>query len=116
MCGVHMRKLCVSLGLPYTHQKSKHRMGYSERQNAVPADEWPEIPLEKYMVTHRDDLHSPEKQTVRLSDLESEVGNTHPCRSARELWSLCKTTLSSRGDVHLGTSGLSVLPGGDPPV
>lgn len=77
MCGVHMRKLCVSLGLPYTQQKSKHRMGYSERQNAVPANEWPEIPLEKYMVTHRDNLHSPEKQTVRLSDLR-EWGWKHP--------------------------------------
>lgn len=91
-------------------------MGYSERQNAVTADERPEIPLKKYVVTHQDDLCRPEKQTVRLSDLQSEGGNTHPCRSVRELWSVYKTTLSSRGDVHPGRSALSVLWGGDPPL
>ena len=116
MCGVHMWKLCVSLGLPHTQQKSKHRMGYSERQNAVTADEQPEIPVEKYVVTHWDDLRRPEKQTVRLSDLQSGGGNTQPCHCVRELWSVYKTTLSSPGDVHLGSSALSVLWGGDPPL
>ena len=106
----------MSLGLPYTQQESEHGMGYSERQNSVTADEWPEIPLEKYMVTHRGELHRPEKQTVQLSDLQSEGRNTHPRRCVRELWSVYKTTLSSGGDVHLGTSGLSVLWGGDPPL
>lgn len=95
--------------LPHTKQKSKLNVSCFERQNAATAYGLPEVPPETYIITGCYDLHRPEKQTAKPSDLQRGRKNIPGVACNRVSWPFIKPTHNSQGDVHQGrTGGLSI--------
>lgn len=118
-CAVYICESCVWSRILITyliHSKNLNlKWATLKDKNAATANSLPQVPIENYIITDHYNLHRPEKQIEKLSELQTGRKNTPGVIHNGVCWLFIKPTHSSRGNGHLDeASRLSILWFGDP--